>query len=271
MRRLAAAFAAAALLALALLASAAGGECRFVIAGDRTGEAQPGVWQRVWKEIAAARPDFVVSVGDLIQGTDDATAEVQWRDALATLEPYRGIPIFFTPGNHDVWSQKSAALYRSRTGRPLHYGFDYGPAHFTVLDNSRSDILPASEMEFLQADLAAHQAAAARFIVMHRPSWILDAAMGNASAPLQQMARRWGVRWIVAGHVHQLIHAEVEGVTYFAAPSAGGHLRLSGKYEDGWFFGWTEVEVKSGNAVFSIHELAGRKTPLASWGLSGLR
>jgi predicted phosphodiesterase len=262
---------AAAALAFALIASSAGDRCRFAIAGDRTGEAQADVWQRVWKEIAAARPDFVISVGDLIQGTSDAAAEAQWREVLETLAPYRKIPIYFTPGNHDVWSEESAALYRRHTGRRLHYGFDYGPAHFTVLDNSRSDALPAAGMEFLRADLEAHKDAAAKFIVMHRPSWILDAALGNTTAPLQQVARRYGVRWIVAGHVHQLIHAEVDGVTYFAAPSAGGHLRLSGKYEDGWFFGWTEVEVKGGEAGFTVHELGGRSTVLARWGLSGLR
>ncbi len=231
-------------VALAAAFADATGEFHFVIVGDRTGEAQPGVWQRVWREAAAAKPAFVISVGDVIQGLDDATAEAQWREALATLAPYRSIPVYFTPGNHDVWSARSAELYQKYSARPLHYGFDFGPAHITVLDDSRSDALSAAEMEFLETDLAAHRDAAAKFIVMHRPSWILDAALRNTDAPLQQAAKRYGVRWIVAGHVHQLIHAEVEGVTYFAAPSAGGHLRLSGKYEDGWFFGWTEVSVK---------------------------
>ena len=79
------------------------------------------------------------------------------------------------------------------------------------------------------------------------------------------------MKWIVAGHVHQLIHAEVDGVTYFAAPSAGGHLRLSKKYEDGWFFGWTDVQVKAGEAVFTVNESEGRRTRLSQWGLSGLK
>jgi len=207
----------------------------------------------------------------VIQGLDDTTAESEWRELLRTLAPYRRIPIYFTPGNHDVWSEASAALYRKHSGRPLHYGFDFGQAHFTVLDDSRSDTLSGAEMEFLEADLKAHEGAAAKFIVMHRPSWIMDAALRNAAAPLQQAAKRHGVRWIVAGHVHQLIHTELEGVTYFAVPSAGGHLRLSRKYEEGWFFGWTEVEVNGSGAAFTIHELDGRRTDLENWGLAGLR
>src|ERR1035441_9968418 len=51
----------------------------FVLLGDRTGEAQPGVYQRVWRGLAAAQPAFVLSVGDTIQGLNDATAEAEWR------------------------------------------------------------------------------------------------------------------------------------------------------------------------------------------------
>ncbi len=47
----------------------------FVILGDRTGEAQPGVYERVWRAAAAENPAFAVSVGDSIEGLNDATAE----------------------------------------------------------------------------------------------------------------------------------------------------------------------------------------------------
>jgi 3',5'-cyclic-AMP phosphodiesterase len=260
-------------LALALLAASAAEpvEFRFALVGDRTGEAQPGIWERVWRELSDTNPAFALSVGDVIQGLDDATAEAQWSDLLATLAPFRKLPIYFAPGNHDVWSEPSAQLYVKHTKRPLHYGFDYGTARFTVLDNSRSDALTPAELEFLEADLAAHAAAPAKFIVMHRPSWIMDAALRNTAAPLHQLAKRHGVRYILAGHVHQLIHADLDGVTYYAVPSAGGHLRLSKKYEDGWFFGWTEVRVKAGEAAFTVRELNGRRTSLDQWGLSGLR
>ena len=258
-------------LALAAMWAADPVEFHFALVGDRTGEAQPGVWERVWRELADTSPAFALSVGDVIQGLDDSTAEAQWRDLLATLAPFRKLAVYFTPGNHDVWNEASAQLYRKHTARPLHYGFDYGTAHFTVLDNSRSDALAPAEMEFLEADLAAHAAAEAKFIVMHRPSWIMDAALRNTAAPLHQLAKRYGVRFVLAGHVHQLIHADFDGVTYFAAPSAGGHLRLSKKYEDGWFFGWTDVRVKAAEASFTIHELGGRSTGIDQWGLSGLR
>jgi len=255
----------------ALSQSAATSAFHFVLLGDRTGEAQPGVWEQVWKQAAAEKPAFVLGVGDTIQGADDATAESEWRENKRTLAPYARIPLYLAPGNHDIWSTASEALFEKYTGHPPHYSFDFGGAHFTVLDNSRSDDLSAEEMAFLESDLALHEAQSVKFIVSHRPSWLVNAAMQNPLFDLHRLARKYGVQYVVAGHVHQLLHVTFGGVTYFSAPSAGGHLRASGKYEDGWFFGYTVVTVDGSNVKFEIKSLDGRKTGLADWGLLGLK
>ena len=242
----------------------------FVLLGDRTGETQPGVYERVWRELALTQPAFVLSVGDTIQGLHDDTAEAEWREARRILEPYRRIPLYLTPGNHDIWSDASERLFRQYGGRAPHYSFDSGGAHFTVLDNSRSEEWPSGELAWLEGDLREHAAAPVKFVVSHRPTWLLDAALGGTNGPLHQLAKRYGVCCVIAGHVHQLIHAELEGVTYLTLPSAGGHLRLSGKYEDGWFFGWTAVEVRGREVGFQVHALDGATTPLGAWGRAGL-
>jgi Icc protein len=265
--------AAAALAALAQ--DAAPPAFRFVLLGDRTGEVQAGVWEQVWKQAAVETPAFFLGVGDTIQGGDDATAESEWRQAKRVLDSYARFPLYLAPGNHDVWSPASANLFQKYTHHPLHYGFGYGAAHFTVLDNSRSADLSPGEMAFLESDLRGHQAQAVRFIVSHRPSWILDAGLRNTQAPFHQLARKYGAQYAIAGHVHQLLYAALDGVTYFSAPSAGGHLRASGRYEDGWFFGYTVVTVRGAAVTFEIRELGaphgrGRVTGLADWGLTGL-
>src|ERR1700728_1363394 len=94
---------------------------RFAIIGDRTGEAVPGVWEEVWRETNADHPDFVITVGDTIQGGDDATVDREWQQQLQVLAPYRKYRIFFTPGNHDVWSLDSAEAFEKYTKHPLHY------------------------------------------------------------------------------------------------------------------------------------------------------
>jgi hypothetical protein len=256
---------------LSVLAAAPANESfRFVFLGDRTGEAQPGIYERVWRQIAAGHPAFVVSVGDTIQGLDDARAEGEWRQIRATLQPYQRIPLYLTPGNHDIWSPRSEKLYQQYSGHSLHYSFDYAQAHFTILDNSRSDLLSVQEMNFLESDLAAHAGQPLKFIVSHRPFWIVDVAFKNTATPLHRLARKYGVRYVVAGHIHEMLHMELDGVSYISLPSAGGHLRLSGRYEDGWFFGHTVAEVRGSEVHFEIREAAGRVTTLNDWGNVGL-
>src|SRR5882724_12229623 len=101
---------------------------RFVILGDRTGETQPGVYERVWQEAAAEDPAFVLSVGDSIQGLNDATAETEWRQFERILTPYRRFQLFLAPGNHDIWSTRSAALFQKYAAHPEHYSFDHSQA-----------------------------------------------------------------------------------------------------------------------------------------------
>jgi Icc protein len=264
-------------LLLVLLASiaACADSFRFVILGDRTGETQAGVWEQVWREAAAERPAFVITVGDTIQGGQDATAEAEWQAVERMLKPYARIPLYLTPGNHDIWSEASERLFRKHAKRPLHYGFDYGKAHFTILDNSRADEFSPEEMAFLEQDLKAHAAQPLKFVFSHRPSWVVRAALQSPNFPLHQLARKYGVQYVIAGHIHQLVRISLQGVTYLSMPSSGAHTRASGKYEDGWFFAHTLVEVTGDSAEFHIKELKpprglGRVTSLADWGMLGL-
>jgi hypothetical protein len=92
---------------------------------------------------------------------------------------------------------------------------------------------------------------------------------------LHQLARRYGVQYVVAGHVHQLLRLELEGVTYVSMASSGGQLRLSRLYQDGWFFGHALVEVHAKGIDFQMKEAdpprgQGRMTKLTDWGMAGL-
>ena len=250
-------------------------EFRFALLGDRTGEARLGVWEQVWREAALEEPAFVLTVGDTIEDLHDVQAEAQWREVKKGLEAYKRFPLYLTPGNHDIWSELSERLFRQHAGHPPHYSFDHDQAHFTILDNSRSDELSADELDFLEQDLRAHATASVKFIVSHRPSWLFYVAVQNPKFPLHQLARRYGVRYVIAGHVHQMMHAELQGVTYLSMPSAGGHLRNSGQYEDGWFFGHTLVDVRGTDVAFQIEELKaphgqGRVSKPGDWTLLGL-
>jgi 3',5'-cyclic-AMP phosphodiesterase len=263
-------------LAAGVVASITGTEdFDFAILGDRTGEPVEGVYEEAWRETNLDRPAFVVTVGDTIQGGNDRTVETEWEEVEAILAPYRRYKILFTPGNHDVWSQFSERVYVEYSKRPLHYGFDFKQVHITVLDDSRSDEFSTEELAFLQKDLMEHEKQPVKMIFSHRPAWILQVVLGNPAFPLHQIATKYGVKYVIAGHIHQMLHFELDGVTYLSMASSGGHLRDPKTYERGWFFQHTLVKVRGDKLTFEIKELSapfgrGRVTVPEDWGAAGL-
>jgi 3',5'-cyclic AMP phosphodiesterase CpdA len=229
---------------------------RFSILGDRTGDAQPGVYERIWKQIDAGHPDFVINVGDTIQGYNDRTAESEWRALRPLWDRYRH-PIYFTPGNHDIWSAASRVIYEQQTKRPAFYGFDYQNAHFTVLDNSETpDLSPLSDgqMQFLARDLVENRDRDPKFVFFHKPFWLVPVKFQSSQFPLHQLIRRYGVRYVVSGHGHQYVRAEQDGIVYLEAPSSGGKLKGQG-FEQGWFFGHVAVTVRGTNVDMKVMPL----------------
>jgi predicted MPP superfamily phosphohydrolase len=242
----------------------------FAILGDRTGEAQPGVYEKVLQAATSDHPAFVLSVGDTIQGLRDEAAVGEWQQWERLMQPFRKYAFYLAPGNHDVWSEGSAQLFAEHAGKPLHYSVDYGTVHITVLDNSRAEQFSAGELSFLEQDLKAHADAPVKFIVSHRPSWLINVLTRDTDFPLHRLARKYGVNYVVAGHVHEMLHFRLEGVEYVSLMSSGGHLRASGRYEDGWFFGYAGVAVQGGMVQFRVHGLNGRETSLGEWGSGGI-
>lgn len=230
---------------------------RFAILGDRTGEAVPGVYERVWQDVAAEHPAFALSVGDTIQGGNDATAAAEWRQ-LRPIWKRAAVPVFFCPGNHDVWSNASARTYERETRRPLSYSFDWQNAHFTVLDNSRTEELAPDQLVFLERDLARTPAASLRFVVVHRPFWLIYLKLRNTDFPLHRIARKYGVTAVLSGHMHQYDRIDQDGIIYLMVCSSGGHLRTSDGGEDaahGWFFGHVLATVDGRAVSFEVKRL----------------
>jgi len=229
---------------------------RFAILGDRTGNAQPGVYEQVWREVDGIHPDFVINVGDTIQGGDDATAASEWR-ALRPLWNRYPVPMYFTPGNHDIWSAASRAVYERETGHPASYSFNYQNAHFTVLDNSQapdlSDALSEDQMQFLERDLEQNRARDPKFVFFHKPLWLIPVKFQNSAFAFHQLMRKFGVRYVVSGHGHQFVEGDLDGVTYLEAPSSGGRLKGSG-YARGWFYGYVEATVRGGSVELKVRE-----------------
>lgn len=109
-------------------------EFRFVVIGDRTGQHRPGVFEDAMAKVEALRPDFVINIGDLIEGNseDRARIEGEW-DEIEGAVSGLGVPFFYVPGNHDLTNQVQREIWRKRLGAD-YYSFTYKDALFLVLN-----------------------------------------------------------------------------------------------------------------------------------------
>ena len=107
---------------------------RFVVVGDRTGLARPGVFEQAVKQADGLKPEFIINVGDLIEGytSDPVELATEWKeinDAVAQSKT----PFFFVAGNHDLGNQLMLDSWRQQRGEP-YYAFTWKGALFLVLD-----------------------------------------------------------------------------------------------------------------------------------------
>ena len=228
---------------------------RFSILGDRTGDAEPQVYERVWRDVESLHPDFVINVGDTIQGGNDATAEAEWRQLRPLWDRYK-YPLYFTPGNHDIWSPLSRKIYERETGRPAFYGFNYQNTHFTVLDNSETENLSSEQMDFLARDLAANKDRDPKFVLFHKPFWLIPVKFQSGAFPFHQLIRKHGVGYVLSGHGHQFVRLVQDGIVYMEAGSSGGRLKGQG-FAKGWFFGQVFTRVKGAKVEMTVKEIDG--------------
>lgn len=246
---------------------------RFSIVGDRTGDAQPEIFGRIWREIDMLHPDFVINVGDTIEGGKDDLAEAQWRDLRPLWDRYSHFPLYFTPGNHDIWSSRSLEVYTKETARPAYYSFNYQDAHFTVLDNSRTLDLTDSQLQFLERDLQANRDRRPKFVFFHKPYWIAFLKVGSGEFPLHQLAKKYGVSYVISGHGHQFVRLTRDGIVYMEVGSSGGKMKGT-EFTAGWFYHHVWGHVKGSKVELSVKELdgpagKGRMFKAEDWGDSG--
>ena len=79
----------------------------FVIMPDRTGSERPGVFAEAVKKANMLQPDFIMTVGDNIQGATIKNKQSlddlrdQWKELLSITEKSQA-PFFYLAGNHDI-------------------------------------------------------------------------------------------------------------------------------------------------------------------------
>jgi protein-tyrosine phosphatase len=113
---------------------------QFAVLGDRGGGASPlGTYERAIDQLNWMQPEFVMSVGDFVEGYTTVPVEMdeQWEEfeaIVAKLEP----PFFYVRGNHDINMPLTREAWSKRRG-PQYYHFRYKDVLFIVLDTEDAE------------------------------------------------------------------------------------------------------------------------------------
>jgi 3',5'-cyclic AMP phosphodiesterase CpdA len=188
-------------------------------------------------------PDIVVSVGDLIEGSNRAGAKsVTDFRFLASALAKANVPVLHVIGNHDRRGLVDDAQWESLTGSTATYSYrDEGDMRIVTLDyddagkdETDDDTIPLrpsngkfliSEPQFSWLDKTLSEASGKRLVIFtHVPISESAIGPGNLFNPPEQRARLrnmfadYDVSAVVAGHVEMLRYEEDRGVRYFSFP-----------------------------------------------------
>jgi predicted phosphodiesterase len=198
---------------------------RFAVIGDRTGETQPGIYEQIVAEIERLKPEFVMTVGDMIEGYSQDTLPTpeRWQEYLSIMEGL-SVPVYYTPGNNDIVTDDRAEAYKKYTGFDPYHSFDFGGVHIVVLDNSRWDSVedfPGEQLTWLANDLTNNIGAEYSLVFYHKPFWYRTLA-DNKPDTLHNLFRAYGVDAVFSGHFHSYFVGEFDGIKYTNVGSSGG-------------------------------------------------
>lgn len=224
---------------------------QFVVVTDRTGGNRPGVFEQGMEKVNLLQPEFVMSVGDLIQGYTEDVDELnrQWDEFDGFVDGLE-MPFFYVPGNHDITNQVMEDLWAERYGR-TYYHFVYQNVLFLCLNSEEpipeegnlegvyhtSDFYLSKEQRaYIKETLSAHADVRWTFVFWHKPVWLYQ----DSDNPVhQELVPKSG--WpevedllkerkhtVFAGHIHRYVYQKRNNSDYITLATTGGGSALGG-------------------------------------------
>ena len=181
---------------------------------------------------------ILVAVGDLVYDGDEKRDwkyqffDKKFRNIQTMLS---SLPLMSCKGNHE----RDGKLFRDYFPYPYemensyYWSYDYGPVHFTYIDQY-VDYSPGSEQfKWLVNDLK-NTKNEWKIIVLHEPGWSAG-GHGNEKAVqkyIQPLCLKYDVSVVLAGHNHYYARAEVDEVQHVTTGGGGAPLRNPNPQKD---------------------------------------
>ena len=231
----------------------------FAVFSDLTGGERERIFEIAVAQLSMLRPDFIINVGDLIEGGTEDTDLIQEQWESFDLRANRAhAKIFYVGGNHDLSGKVLQGVWDSRYGH-RYYHFVYKNALFLVLDTEdntpertqeiftirnkalaivneqgmqayaateyarlpeqTAGNITAEQSRYFQDVLAVNSDVRWTFLFMHKAPWQREDEKNFAAIEKTLSDRPYTV---FNGHVHAYQHEERRGRDYIRLATTGG-------------------------------------------------
>lgn len=205
---------------------------QFAVVSDRTGGHRDKVFSRAMYQINLLQPQFVMTVGDLIEGytTKEDVAKDEWTEFDGYLKKLE-MPFFYTAGNHDLANKMQVTMWGERYGK-RYYHFVYKNTLFLVLNSENPpdgiNTIDTEQQEWVARTLAANAAVRWTFVFLHRPMWATAKDLEKSGWPAVEKALAGRKYNVFVGHVHRYMVYERNGTQYYQLATTGGDSKMRG-------------------------------------------
>jgi hypothetical protein len=175
--------------------------------------------------------DFVLYSGDFVELGRESTQWFKWFNDNDPLTNY--IPFMTTMGNHEKNTSNYYNFF-ALPGNEEYYSFNYGPVHIPVLHTFWEGFEEnyTEQMNWLTADLTAHEDYEWTVVMMHRPPfssftrhWEVDPGWyQNINDSFVPIFEQFQVDAVLMGHEHAYERLFQENVTYVISGGGGSWL-----------------------------------------------
>lgn len=202
---------------------------QFAIVTDRTGGNRPGIFKDAINKINTLYPEFVLTVGDMIEGysRDTVQLENEWNEMNQIVESLK-MPFFYLPGNHDISNEIQAREWEKRYGK-RYYHFIYKNTLFLILDINDDDDYSISreQTDYALKTISGNTDVKWTFMLLHQPIWNY-----NTDGRFEEIEKAMSDRnyYIFAGHTHHYFHEKRNGQNYYVLGTTGAGSNLRGNY-----------------------------------------
>ena len=207
---------------------------RFAIIPDRSGGDFRGAFTNALKCVNLMRPEFVMTVGDIVQGVTTPDILRKQQEELKSFTSKVYAPFFYVVGNHDITRSRpayprhhedSSKVWREFYGDSTYYSFTYKRCLFMAIDtmsgrDSRPNqcALTPEQLDWIKKTLADNADVRWTFIFMHQPS-VWDSSYWKSLETNELANRKYTV---FAGDWHEYVYAKRHGREYYTLSVAGG-------------------------------------------------